>query len=40
MLPPPQAPPNNARLIVTPESTLEFGEVLGSGAFGTVHEVS
>ena len=38
-LQPPKAPPNQARLIVTPESTLEFGKVLGSGAFGTVHEV-
>ena len=38
-LQPPRAPPNQARLVVTPESTLEFGQILGSGAFGTVHEV-
>ncbi len=38
-LQPPKAPPNQARLIVTPESALEFGEVLGTGAFGIVYEV-
>lgn len=36
---PPKAPPTKARLVVTPESSLEFGDILGSGAFGTVHEV-
>ena len=38
-LQPPKMPPNSTRLIVTPEDTLEFGKVLGSGAFGTVYEV-
>ena len=38
-LQPPKVPPNSTRLIVTPEDTLEFGKVLGSGAFGTVYEV-
>lgn len=37
-LQPPKVAPNQARLIVTAESTLEFGDVLGSGAFGTVYE--
>ena len=32
--------PNTARLIVAPENELEFGKELGSGAFGTVYEVS
>lgn len=36
---PPKAPPTKTRLVVTPESSLEFGDILGSGAFGTVHEV-
>ena len=31
--------PNAARLIVAPEDELEFGAVLGSGAFGTVYDV-
>ena len=35
----PKIPPNQARLVITPESSLEFGQVLGSGAFGTVYEV-
>lgn len=38
-LQPPKVPPNQARLIVTAESTLTFGDELGSGAFGTVYEV-
>lgn len=32
--------PNTARLIVAPENELKFGKELGSGAFGTVYEVS
>lgn len=32
--------PKAARLIVAPENELEFGKELGSGAFGTVYEVS
>ena len=32
--------PNTARLIVAPENELELGKELGSGAFGTVYEVS
>ena len=39
-LQPPKVPPNSTRLIVTSEDTLEFGKVLGSGAFGTVYEVT
>ncbi len=31
--------PNAARLVVTPEDSLEFGKELGAGAFGTVYEV-
>jgi len=38
-LQPPKVPPTQARLIVASESSLEFGDVLGSGAFGTVYEV-
>ena len=32
-------PPKTTKLIVTPEDTLQFGKILGSGAFGTVYEV-
>ena len=39
ILQPPKLAPNQARLIVTSESTLKFGKELGSGAFGTVFEV-
>jgi len=36
---PPKAAPNQARLIIVPETALELGKELGSGAFGTVYKV-
>ena len=36
---PPKAAPNQARLRVVPETALEMGSELGSGAFGTVYKV-
>ena len=39
ILQPPKAAPNQARLIIVPETALELGEELGSGAFGTVYKV-
>ena len=36
---PPKLPPDATRLIITPETALEQGQVLGSGAFGTVYKV-
>ena len=38
-MPPPKVPDHVTRLIVTPEDTLQFGRIVGSGAFGTVYEV-
>jgi len=35
----PKAPPNQAQLIVIPETAIELGKELGNGAFGTVYEV-
>nr|BAA81724.2 protein tyrosine kinase [Ephydatia fluviatilis] len=35
---PPKLPPDATRLIITPETALEQGQVLGSGAFGTVYK--
>ena len=34
-----RTPPGTTKLIVTPEDTLQFGRIVGSGAFGTVYEV-
>ena len=39
ILQPPKAKPNQAQLIIIPETALELGKELGSGAFGTVHKV-
>jgi len=39
ILQPPKAAPNQARLHVVPETALEMGSELGSGAFGTVYKV-
>ena len=36
---PPKAKPNQAQLIIIPETALELGKELGSGAFGTVYKV-
>ena len=36
---PAKSAPNQSRLIVIPESALELGEELGSGAFGIVYKV-
>ena len=36
---PPKVAPNQARLCVVPETALEMGSKLGSGAFGTVYKV-
>ena len=36
---PPKLAPNQSQLIVIPESALELGEELGSGAFGIVYKV-
>ena len=37
---PPKAAPNLTKLVIVPETTLEMGKELGSGAFGTVYKVS
>eukprot|EP00731_Ephydatia_muelleri_P019538 Em0012g363a len=37
-LQPPKVPPNATRLIITPMTSLELGNVLGTGAFGTVYK--
>ena len=39
ILQPPKVAPNQARLIIVPETALELGKELGSGAFGTVYKV-
>ena len=38
MLPQPKVAPNLSQLIVMAEDSLRLEEVLGSGAFGTVHK--
>ena len=35
---PPKAEPNQAQLTIIPETALELGKELGSGAFGTVYK--
>ena len=40
ILQPPKVAPNQARLIIVPETALEMGKELGSGAFGTVYKVN
>ena len=40
ILQPPKVAPNQARLIIVPETALELGKELGSGAFGTVYKVN
>ena len=39
-LQPPRVAPNQSKLVIAAESSLRMGKVLGSGAFGTVYEVS
>ena len=39
MLQPPKVSPNQAQLLVIPETAIELGKELGSGAFGTVYKV-
>lgn len=40
ILQPPKVAPNQARLIIVPETALELGKELGKGAFGTVYKVN
>ena len=39
MLQSPKVSPNQAQLLVIPETAIELGKELGSGAFGTVYKV-
>lgn len=39
-LQPPRVAPNMQQMTIISEDTLEFGKMLGAGAFGTVHEVT
>ena len=38
-LQPPKVSSNQAQLVVIPETAVELGKELGSGAFGTVYKV-
>ena len=40
ILQPPKVAPNQAQLVIVPETALELGKELGSGAFGTVYKVT
>ena len=38
MLPQPKVAPNLSKITIIPEDSLKLEDVLGSGAFGTVHK--